>query len=453
MLLKYLFCFSFTLHSTPSTVTARSRSPFEPSRMQQLRPTNLAALTAALLLLHLTPTLTNAHNITRILEKHPEFSTFNHYLTLTHLAPEINGKTTITVCAVDNAAMNDLLSKHPSIYTIKNILSLHVLLDYFGAKKLHQITNGTALAATMYQATGTAPGSSGFVNITDLRGGKVGFGAENNDGTLSANFVKSVEEIPYNISVIQISKVLPSAAAEAPTPAPSQQNLTNILSKHGCKVFADTLTANPDALSTFTDNLDGGLTVFCPVDDAFKSFLPKFKNLTASGKTALLEFHGVPVYQSISMLKSNNGLQNTLATDGANKFDFTVQNDGEKVTLKTKASTAKITDTIFDEQPFAAFAIDKVLLPKELFKASAPAPAPAPEPVAADAPAPAKKKTKKKAPDAPAADSSSDAPADSPDAAADDSADDSSGAVRFGARYVSFSVFAALAFVYGFALM
>ncbi|KAK7305253.1 hypothetical protein VNO77_43155 [Canavalia gladiata] len=410
--------------------------------MQQLRLAAMAALLPALLLL--TISSTHAHNITRILAKHPDFSTFNHYLTLTHLASEINGKTTITVCAVDNAAMDDLLSKHPSIYTIKNIISLHVLLDYFGAKKLHQITNGTALAATMYQATGSAPGSSGFVNITDLRGGKVGFGAENNDGTLSANFVKSVEEIPYNISVIQISKVLPSAAAEAPTPAPSQQNLTAIMSKHGCKVFADTLSASHDALSTFTDNLDGGLTVFCPVDDAFKAFLPKYKNLTASGKIALLLFHGVPVYQSIAMLKSNNGLQNTLATDGANKFDFTVQNDGEQVTLKTKATTAKITDTLMDEQPLAIFAINKVLLPRELFKtAEAPAPAPAPEPAAADAPLPPKKKGRKKNADAPADDDSSDAPADSPDDAADETAADNNGAVRF---YGNFIVVLALVF-------
>ncbi|PNY17173.1 fasciclin-like arabinogalactan protein 1-like [Trifolium pratense] len=66
--------------------------------------------------------------------------------------------------------MSDLTSKHPSIYTIKNIISLHVFLDYFGTKKLHQITNRTTLAATMYQATGSAPGSSGFVNIIDLHG-------------------------------------------------------------------------------------------------------------------------------------------------------------------------------------------------------------------------------------------------------------------------------------------
>ncbi|CAK8565748.1 unnamed protein product [Lathyrus sativus] len=393
------------------------------------RPPTMATFTAAILLLSAVLTTSTAHNISHILSQNPEFSTFNHYLTLTHLASEIDRHTTITVLAVNNAAMDDLIAKHLSIYTVKNILSLHVLVDYFDAKKLHQITNGTALVSTLYQATGSAPGASGLVNITDLRGGKVGFGANVNDGTLPAVYVKSVEEIKYNISVIQISQIIPSAEAEAPTAAPSKQNLTAIMSKHGCKIFADTLFASTEAYNIFTDNLDGGLTIFCPADDAFKGFLPKFKNLTAAGKIALLEFHGVPIYQSIASLKSNNGDVNTLATDGAEKYDFTVQNDGDEITLKTKLVTAKITNTIIDEQPLAIYTISKVLLPEELFKSEAPsaspAPAPAPESPAADAPAPeAHKKKKKKAADAPN-DDYSDSPADSPGDAADVDADDS----------------------------
>ncbi|KAE8733530.1 Fasciclin-like arabinogalactan protein 2 [Hibiscus syriacus] len=378
----------------------------------------------------------NGHNITRLLAKHSSLSTFNHYLTLTHLAQEINRRTTITVLAIDNAAMSSLLSKNPSIYTMKNIFSLHVLLDYFGAKKLHQITNGTALAATMFQATGVAPGVSGFVNITDFKGGKVGFGAEDNGGSLDSFFVKSVEELPYNISVIQISKPLPSAVAEAPTPGPSELNITGIMSAHGCKVFADTLLVNPEAMGTYEDNVNGGLTVFCPLDDAFKAFLPKFKNLTASGKESFLEFFGVPVYQSLSMLKSNNGLMNTLATDGASKFDFTVQNEGEEVTLKTKINTVKITGTLLDEQPVAIYTIDKVLMPRELFKAAAPTPAPAPAPEeAADAPKASKSKFKSKSAPEPA--SESDSPADSPDDdPADQTADDNAAASFKGGRFV-----------------
>ncbi|KAL0886847.1 hypothetical protein Bca101_010830 [Brassica carinata] len=380
---------------------------------------------------------THAHNVTRLLASHPSFSSFNHFLTQTHLAGEINRRTTITVLAVDNAAMSALTSKGYTISTIKNILSLHVLLDYFGAKKIHQIRDGSALAATLFQATGAAPGTTGFVNITDLRGGKVGLGPDGGD--LSSFFVKSVEEVPYNISIIQISKILPSETAAAPSPAPAEMNITGIMSAHGCKVFAETLLTNPGASKTYQESIEGGMTVFCPGDDAMKGFLPKYKNLTAPKKEAFLDFLAVPTYYSMAMLKSNNGPMNTLATDGANKFELTVQNDGEKVTLRTRINTVQIVDTLIDEQPLAIYATDKVLLPKELFKASAveaPAPAPAPEDGdVADSPKPAKGKgkgKKKKAAPSPDDDSfgESDSPAEGPDGDADEATADEANAVR-----------------------
>ncbi|XP_024976660.1 fasciclin-like arabinogalactan protein 1 [Cynara cardunculus var. scolymus] len=398
----------------------------------QLRSTAAVAAVLVSVLVVLLPEATvEGHNITTILAKFPEFSTFNHYLTITHLADDINNRQTITVCAVNNAGMSDLLSKHLSVYAMKNVLSLHVLLDYFGAKKLHQITNGTALAATMFQATGTASGSSGFVNITDLKGGKVGFGSEDG-GRTDATFVKSLQEVPYNISVIQISSMLPSSEAEAPTPEPAAVNITSLMSAHGCKFFAEALLASA-AMKTYEDNIDGGLTVFCPLDDAFKGFAPKYKNLTVGGKQSLLEFHGVPVYQSMSMLKSSNGLMNTLATDGANKYDFTVQNDGQEVTIKTSLVTSKIVGTLIDQQPLVIFTINKVLLPKELFKAAlSPAPAPAPEADAPTADSPnSSKKKKHKSPPAPASsDSPSDSPADSPDGDVADQQSDSNNAAE-----------------------
>lgn len=340
--------------------------------MQLLQTSTIPFL---LLLLVALFTTTNAHNITRILAKHPSFSTFNHYLTITHLAGEINRRQTITVCAVDNAAMSDLLSKHYTIYTIKNILSLHVFADYFGAKKLHQISKGSTLTSTMYQATGTAPGTSGYVNITDVKGGKVGFSAEDSGGKLTSTFVKSLEEIPYNISVIQISHVLTSPEAEAPTASPSDINVTSLMSKQGCKAFAD-LMKSSGAEETFTQNLEGGITVFCPTDGVINAFMPKYKNLTSDQKTQLVLYHGVPFYESLGMLRSNNGLMNTLATEGANKYDFTVQNDGEDVKLETKVVTATITGTLIDNEPLGVYKIDKVLLPRELFKADPPAPSP-----------------------------------------------------------------------------
>lgn len=325
------------------------------------------SLSLSLLLISLLPTL-HGHNITRILAKHPEFSTFNHYLTLTHLAGEINRRETITVCAVNNAAMSELLSRGLPLYTLKNVLSLHVFADYFGRKKLHQITHGSTLTATMFQATGEAPGTSGYVKITDGKGGKVTFTPEDNNDKNSATFIKSIHEMPYNISVIQISNVFHSTEAEAPTVAPSQINVTTLMAKQGCKAFSD-LVLSSGASDVFHQSIEGGLTVFCPSDGAVKGFMPKYKNLTKSGKTEIILFHGIPIYSSLQTLKSENGLMNTLATAGDDKYDFTVQSDGEDVKLDTRVVTAKITATLVDEEPVILYKIDKVLLPTELFKA------------------------------------------------------------------------------------
>lgn len=382
------------------------------------------------LLLVIFSTAANAappsHNITRILAKHPEFSTFNHYLTLTHLAGEINRRQTITVLALDNGAMSSILDKHLSLGTIKNVLSLHVLVDYFGAKKLHQINNSTTLVSSIFQATGAAAGTSGYVNITNLKHGKVGFAAEDNDGSLSSFYVKSVEEVPYYISILQISHPISSADAEAPTAAPSSVDLIGIMSKQGCKAFADLLRGSK-ALPTFKDSIDGGLTVFCPTDGAVNGFAPRYKNLTDAQKVSLLLYHGVPVYLSLQMLKSNNGVINTLATEGSkSKYDFTVQNEGEDVSLETKVNTAGVVGTLIDQDPFVAYKINKVLLPKELFKASVEAPAESPK-------APKKKSKKKGEPSSDEADAPADGPASDDQKAADEN---SNGVSHDGVRMV-----------------
>ncbi|KAJ6835957.1 fasciclin-like arabinogalactan protein 2 [Iris pallida] len=342
--------------------------------------------------------LSSAHNITRILADHPDFSTFNHYLSATHLAAEINRRKTITVLALDNAAMSSLLAKHLPLHTLKNVLSLHVLVDYFSAKKLHQITGGTALSSTVFQSTGSALGMAGFVNITDHRAGRVTFCAEGSDVPVA--FVRSLREIPYTIAVVQISAPLTSDAAEAPTPAPTQIDIIDLMSKKGCKTFADLLTSgNGTAAKAFESNVAAGLTIFCPIDQAMRAFLPKFNKLTAPDKMAVLLYHGVPAYESLDLLRSHSGPVSTLAaTTGRTtkkNYRIDVQNVGSVVTLRTKVTKASITGTLVDEDPLALYTIDEVLEPRELFKPAAKAPAPAPA-LAPEADAPAGPKSKKK---------------------------------------------------------
>ncbi|GER53638.1 fasciclin-like arabinogalactan protein, partial [Striga asiatica] len=60
----------------------------------------------------------------------------------------------------------------------ENILSFHICVDYIGSigsKKLHQITRGSTTTFYIFQATGEAAGTPGFVNITVIKARKVGF--------------------------------------------------------------------------------------------------------------------------------------------------------------------------------------------------------------------------------------------------------------------------------------
>ncbi|CAN6182645.1 unnamed protein product [Urochloa humidicola] len=241
-----------------------------------------------------------------------------------------------------------------------------------------------------------------------------------------------------------------AAAAKAPAaPPPAPPNVTAEMAKGGCKAFADLIAASPDASSTYQSAVEGGMTVFCPSDDAVKAFLPKYKNLTDDGKSELLLFHAVPVHYSLSSLKSNNGPMNTLATDGAAKnFNFTLQNQGDVVTIKTASSAggapARVKSTAVDKDPLAIYVIDAVVQPVELFKlVAAPAPAPAPVPAAADAPKAAGGKAKRRP--APTV-------ADAPGPAVDDSApvdqkDAKKSAAAAGAPCVRWWLAAALAAV------
>lgn len=343
---------------------------------------HLVAVTFALLV-----TAIAAHNISEILSEFPEYSLFNSYLRQTKLADEINSRQTLTVLALDNAAMSALAGKKP-LSVIKSELEIHVVLDYFDPKKLHQIPDGSTLSTTLYQTTGNAPGNIGFVNITDLQGGKVGFGAAAPGSKLDSTYTKSVKQIPYNISVIQISApIVVPQIMNAPAPSASDSNITALLEKAGCKTFASLLVSS-GVIKTYESAVEKGLTVFAPNDEAFKADgVPSLSKLTNAELVSLLLYHAVASYTPIGSLKTSKHPISTLATNGAAKYDFTVKTAGDSVTLKTGVDSSRVASTVVDSTPFAIFTVDSLLLPSELFGKS-PSPAPAPEPVSAPSPAP-----------------------------------------------------------------
>ncbi|KAF8731769.1 hypothetical protein HU200_015707 [Digitaria exilis] len=350
--------------------------------MARSRPAILLSLAvAAVAIMAFAPAQVSAtkYNITKLLEPYKQYSKFNEMLSKTRLASDINRRQTITVLAVDNAAMSAL--DHYSLQTIRHILSLHVLVDYYGDKKLKKLAHGSTTSSSMYQATGSASGMSGYVNIT-RKDGKVSFTTDDADATAKpTRYVKSIKEYPYDIAVLEVSSIISSADAEAPVPPPAPVDLIDLLSKKYCKSFASLISANADVFQTLNETKDNGLTLFCPIDSAVAAFMATYKNLTAKAKTAILLYHGVPDYFSLQLLKSNNGVVTTLATASETKEDYSydVQNKGETVTLETRVVTSSVTATVGDMEPLAVYAVSKFLKPKELFKVVE-APAPSPEP-------------------------------------------------------------------------
>lgn len=389
-------------------------------------------LLAVATVFHLVAT-SSAHNITAMLEPFPDYSLFNSYLSQTKLADEINSRQTITVLALSNGAMSALAGKHP-LSVIKKALSLHVLLDYYDGQKLHQISKGTTLTTTLYQTTGNAPGNLGFVNITDLKGGKVGFGSAAPGSKLDSSYTKSVKQIPYNISVLEISApIIAPGVLSAPAPSGSDVNVTAVLEKAGCKTFASLLVKS-GVIKTYEAAIDKGLTIFAPNDEAFKADgVPDLSKLTNAEVVSLLEYHALAGYTPIGTLKTSKDPISTLATNGASKYDLKVTTAGDEVTLKTGVDSSRIADTVIDATPLCVFTVDNVLLPEELFGKS-PAPAPAFEPVAAPSPTPivspspapesAEPPSPVSSPPAPPAEAPVGSPADSPEAESESSTSD-----------------------------
>jgi Fasciclin domain len=330
---------------------------------------------------------TQAHNITAILDGFPDYALYNSYLTKTKVCDEINAHETVTCLVLSDAAMSSLASAaKQNLAGIKNALRLLSLLDYFDPQKLHDLPRGTTLTTTLYQTTGNAAGNLGFVNITNLRGGKVGFAAAAPGSKFDASYVKAVKEMPFNLSIIEISDpvLFPGLLDDAT----SASNITALLEKAGCKTFAS-LVASSGVLKIYQSQMDkSGLTLFAPNDDAFQApGAPDLASLSSADLVTLLQYHALPQYTPKSSLSSESGPIQTLASSAAGKYELSVVAHGGDVSLDTGVGTSRVASTVLDDTPNTIMTVDSLLLPVELFGgAPAPAPGPALTPVPAPAP-------------------------------------------------------------------
>ncbi|KAK9983989.1 hypothetical protein SO802_033514 [Lithocarpus litseifolius] len=174
----------------------------------------------------ISSSVTTAFHISRILRKYPEFSTYNHYLIKTNLQSQVDRQPNITILAVDNEAISSISKKPMNV--IKNILSLHVLHDYYDVEKLVSVlTSKAAIFTTLYQTNNGDPVSlKGFLEASMVNEGEIAFGSATLGSGLNVKLVKPVLSHPDTISVLQITApiIAPGIGASSPVKVPASDN-------------------------------------------------------------------------------------------------------------------------------------------------------------------------------------------------------------------------------------
>ncbi|KAH0460910.1 hypothetical protein IEQ34_008485 [Dendrobium chrysotoxum] len=175
---------------------------------------SLTSLSLLLFTITLLFSSSSAHNITRILSKHPKFSVFNSLLSSTNLAKKINHRHSITVLAVSNASIGGVIGLSPKIQ--RRILSVHVILDYFDREKLQNLKSHSTIVTTLFQTFGIAEGRTGFLNVTKFVDGRIAFGSAASGAHLVGKLVGPIAKRPYNISVLHISSIIIPPGIDGP---------------------------------------------------------------------------------------------------------------------------------------------------------------------------------------------------------------------------------------------
>nr|CAD1831197.1 unnamed protein product [Ananas comosus var. bracteatus] len=308
------------------------------------------------------------HNITAILEGFPEYSLYNSYLTQTKVCDEIDSRETVTAwgdqeraAAAEPAGL--LRPAEAARPAARHHADHHALPDH-----------------------GRRPGRPRLRQHHQPPRGRVGFASAAPGAKFDASYTKSVRQIPYNLSVLEVSApILFPGLLDAPSAASA--NITALLDKAGCKTFAS-LVASSGVLKIYQAAMDKGLTLLAPNDDAFKSpDAPDLSSLSSADLVALLQYHALPSYTPKSSLKTAKGPLSTLASSASGKYDLSVVSSGDDVSLVTGVDTSRVASTVLDDTPSASSPSTASSSPSS--SSAPPRPRPGPAGAAAPAPAPA----------------------------------------------------------------
>ncbi|CAL5352823.1 hypothetical protein CsSME_00040762 [Camellia sinensis var. sinensis] len=170
------------------------------------------------------------------------------------------------------------------------------------------------------------------------------------------------------------------ALPPAPTGPP---NVVKILQKAGqftifLRLLGTTQVANQ--INGQLNDSNNGMTIFAPPDNAFSSLRSGALNsLTDEQKSALVQFHIVPTFLSITQFQTvSNPLRTQAGDAGSGQFPLNVTSSGSQVNISTGIVNTTVDNTIYTDNQLAVYQVDKVLLPLSIFGPHPPAPAPAP---------------------------------------------------------------------------
>ncbi|KAF0890501.1 hypothetical protein E2562_002858 [Oryza meyeriana var. granulata] len=191
-----------------------------------------------------------------------------------------------------------------------------------------------------------------------------------------------------------VSSQKPAVAATpapAPSPAPRHVDLAELLSLAGpYGTFLGYLTKT-GVITTFqsqANNTDQGVTVFAPEDSAFAAVDgAALSNLTADQLRTLMLCHGMPRYHPLSSFSALAASSPVPTFAGGQQYAVNVTDAAGTIRIESGWATAKLVSSVYSTSPVAVYALNRVLLPEQIFPTApevAPVPAPAQAPVHGD---------------------------------------------------------------------
>ncbi|GJN27300.1 hypothetical protein PR202_gb15313 [Eleusine coracana subsp. coracana] len=185
----------------------------------------------------------------------------------------------------------------------------------------------------------------------------------------------------------------PPIDTPAPAPAPRDVNLTDLLSLAGPYNTFLSYLIKTDVIKTFqtqandTDHPTPGITIFAPEDSAFAALNKSaLSNLTADRLRELMLCHALPRYHPLSTF-SSLAASGPVPTFAGGACAVNVTYDAGRIRVVSSwGKAARLVSSVYSTPPAAVYALDRVLLPDQVFPtepevaAAAPVPAPAPAP-------------------------------------------------------------------------